>query len=157
MRRALRIFPLRRPALLLLAVSGGLLGSATAWAQELEPRAYSSSPVGSNFALAGYSWSGGSVLVDASLPISNIESQIDSLFAGYSRTFGVGGRAASVAVIVPWFRGTISGDVFEDRRTVERVGFGDLRFRLAYNLLGGRPCRRPSSRGRRSARRSGSA
>lgn len=137
MRRTPRALPLRRPALLVLAFAGVLLGPATGWAQELEPRAYSSSPVGSNFALAGYSWSGGGVLVDASLPVSDIESRFDSLFAGYARSFGVGGHAASAAVIVPWFRGTVSGNVFEDRRTVDRAGFGDLRFRLAFNLLGG--------------------
>lgn len=137
MPRALRASPfLPRQALLPgLVVLAALCGAAQA--QELEPRAYSSSPIGTNFVLAGYSWSGGGVLVDPSLPVSNIDSEIESVFAGYSRTFALGGRAASLAVTVPWFSSTTSGDVFEARRTVDRVGFGDLRFRLACNLLGG--------------------
>lgn len=135
--RAPETRPRWRPGWILLGVAGALAFPASAVAQELEPRAYSASPIGANFALVGYSWSGGEVLVDASLPVSDIESRIDSLFAGYSRSFGLWGRAASAAVIVPWFSGTMSGDVFESRRTVERVGPGDARLRLAVNLLGG--------------------
>ncbi len=133
--RRARPFPLRWTLLLALVAWAALRGSAQA--QELEPRAYSSSPVGTNFALAGYSWSGGGVLVDASLPVSDIESRIDSVFAGYSRTFAVGDRSASVALTLPWFSSTTSGNVFESRRSVDRTGFGDLRFRLACNLIGG--------------------
>ncbi len=125
------------PGLVLLGFAGALTCPAAALAQELEPRAYSASPVGANFAVLGYSWSGGEVLLDASLPVSDVEARIDSLSAGYSRTFGLAGHAASIAAFVPWFWGTLSGDVGEERRTIERVGLGDVRLRFAVNLIGG--------------------
>jgi hypothetical protein len=129
--------PRWRTGLVLLGIAGALAVPAEVLAQELEPRAYSASPIGANFALLGYSWSGGQVLVDESLPVSNVESRIGTLIAGYSRTFGLAGRASSLAVTVPWVWGTMSGDVGETRRTIERVGSGDVRLRWAVNLLGG--------------------
>ena len=129
--------PRWRTGLILLGIAGALAVPAEVLAQELEPRAYSASPVGANFAFVGYSWSGGQVLVDESLPVSDVESRIDSLITGYSRTFGLAGRASSLAVTVPWFWATMSGNVGESRRAVERVGLGDVRLRLAVNLLGG--------------------
>jgi len=129
--------PRWRTGLVLLASAAAIAVPSGAMAQELEPRAYSASPVGANFALLGYSWSSGEVLLDASLPVSDVEARIDSLIAGYSRTFGLAGRAASLALTAPWFRGTMSGDVGESRRTIERVGLGDVRLRIAVNLLGG--------------------
>ena len=46
--------------------------SAAAIAQELEPRAYSNAPIGTNFALAGYGHFSGQVLLDPSLPVENV-------------------------------------------------------------------------------------
>ena len=137
MKRTLGGRPRWRPGLVLLGIAGALVVPAESLAQELEPRAYSASPVGANFAVLGYSWTGGEVLLDPSLPVSDVEARIDSLSAGYSRTFGIAGRAASIAVAVPWFWGTMSGEVGEERRAIERVGPGDVRLRFAANLVGG--------------------
>lgn len=109
---------------------------ALSLAQEMEPRAYSPSPVGMNF--VGFSWqnSSGNVATDPTLPISNVESDIDNLMVGYSRTFGLAGRSASAAVVLPYTFADVSGDVFEESRSVERTGQGDVRLRFAINLLG---------------------
>ena len=40
-----------------------------AHAQDIEPRAYSNSPVGVNFLIAGYAYTEGAVPFDASLPV----------------------------------------------------------------------------------------
>ncbi|HEY6123381.1 MAG TPA: transporter, partial [Steroidobacteraceae bacterium] len=106
-------------------------------AQELEPRAYSPSPVGLNFVLFAGSRSTGEILPDPSVPIENIEATIDAGVAGYGRTFALWGQSASVAVAVPYVWGDVSGDVGEERRAVTRDGLGDVRLRLATNLLGG--------------------
>ena len=119
-----------------LGIAGALAFSAVASAQELEPRAYSASPVGANFVLLGGSWSGGEVLVDESLPVSDIESRIDNLFAGYSRTFGFAGRASSLARR-PLDLGRDERERWRTRRSIERVGLADVRLRWAVNLLGG--------------------
>lgn len=143
--------PRRRTGLVLLGIAVALAVPAAALAQELEPRAYSASPVGANFAALAYSWSGGEVLLDPSLPVSNVEARIDSLSAGYSRTIGLAGRAASIAVAVPWFWGTLSGDVGEERQTIKRIGLGDVRLRLATNLIGG-PAQSPAEFAKRPQR-----
>ena len=57
--------------------------------------------------------------------------------SGYGRTFGILGHQASVLLVVPYVWGDISGEVFEEARSVTRSGIGDTRLRLAVNLIGG--------------------
>jgi hypothetical protein len=119
----------------LLALS--VCWAAAAYSQELEPRAYSPAPMGVNFlVLAGGNSSGG-VLTDPSLPVENIEASIDALALGYGRTFGMFGRSANVAIVVPYIFAEASGDIGEERASVSREGIGDTKIRLAVNLIGG--------------------
>lgn len=124
---------MRRAGLLLLAI---LAARASAPAQDLEPRAYSAAPVGMNFAVAGYAYSTGNVVTDPSLPISDVEANINGIVLGYVRTFGLLGRQASSGVVVPYLWGNASGNVGEERREITRSGLGDLRARVSVNLLG---------------------
>ena len=124
---------MRRLCLFLLAV---LLCAAGAGAQELEPRAYSPSPVGLNIALLSYLYSSGGVVTDPSVPVQNIDAKINTGVLYYGRTFGLLGRSANASVLLPYAWGRISGDVFEERREVTRAGLADLRLRFAVNLLG---------------------
>lgn len=106
-------------------------------AQEMEPRAYSPSPVGMNF--IGLSWqnSSGGVTTDPTLPITNVDADIDNALVGYSRTFGLAGQAASIGALLPYSWTDVSGEVLEESRSVDRTGFADARLRLSVNLLGG--------------------
>ncbi|MGH8666626.1 MAG: transporter [Burkholderiales bacterium] len=113
-----------------------VLAAACACAQELEPRAYSAAPVGTNFAVAGYSRVRGEVLTDPSLPITDIQARIDLYIAGYARTFALGGHTASLGLAVPFAQADVSGSVFEASHEVHRTGIGDVRLRLALNFLG---------------------
>jgi hypothetical protein len=118
----------------------GLLWGALmrpAAAQELEPRAYSPGPTGANFLLLSGAYSTGDVVVDPSLPITNASADIGSTLLGYSRTFGLFHRSASAALAQAYVWGTASGDVYEQFRTAERSGFGDLKLRFAINVMGG--------------------
>jgi hypothetical protein len=115
---------------------GLLLVCAASCAQELEPRAYSPSPVGTNFAVISYSHLEGEVLTDPALPIKNVEAKIDLYLLGYARTFALAGRTASFGVVLPYARGDVSGDVFDAERQVYRAGLGDMRLRFAINLYG---------------------
>lgn len=108
----------------------------TASAQELEPRAYSASPIGTNFVVAGWTRLTGDVLTDPSLPIRNVQADIDVYVLGYARTFELAGRTASAGAVLPYARGDVSGDVFDAAREVHRSGIGDMRLRLALNLYG---------------------
>ncbi len=51
-------------------------------AQELEPRAYSPSPVGVTFLVVGYAHSVGDVLFDPSLPFEGVEARLDYVALG---------------------------------------------------------------------------
>ena len=110
---------------------------APAGAQELEPRAYSPSPVGANFVLFGLTHSTGEILTDPSLPIQDVEAELNAGVAGYGRTFGIFGHQASAVIALPYVKGDISGNVFEQADSVSRSGIADTRLRLAVNLIGG--------------------
>ena len=125
-----------RARTLLLAVPAALAIVAAGRAQDLEPRAYSASPVGLNFAILGYIYSSGDILFDPSIPITNASARINILTPGYGRTFSLFGRQALVTAILPYAWGVAEGDVGEVRRRAERSGLADLKARLSVNLLG---------------------
>ena len=80
-------------------------------AQDLEPKAYSASPVGAAFLVVGVARSSGSVLTDPSLPVQDIEAKIYGvpLAAGY--TFGLFGKLALVTAALPYTWGDVTGQV----------------------------------------------
>jgi hypothetical protein len=102
----------------------------------MEPRAYSAVPIDTNFLLGSYLRTTGTVPVDPTLPIANVKISVNSGVLGYDRTFNLMGQAASVAILLPYFQGEISADVFGIREQVSRQGFGDIRIRIAENLIG---------------------
>ena len=78
-------------------------------AQELEPRAYSVSPVGTNFAVVGITRSAGDIDFDPSLPIENASGRLYGCFLGYGRSVDFFGRSANVAVTLPYLGGKPAG------------------------------------------------
>ncbi|AXE94212.1 transporter [Paraburkholderia terricola] len=113
-----------------------LLWSALASAQEMEPHAYSATPVGTNFVVIDYARSSGGFSVDPSLPIANVQAKINTYAFGYSHSFGVAGHTASIAVSIPYASANVTGDVQGRPQHAYRSGSGDVRFRVALNLLG---------------------
>lgn len=105
-------------------------------AQEMEPRAYSRAPVGTQFVLVTYGYQAGDVFTDSSLPLQDVEINLSSMAVGYGRTFGLKGHQASATFLVPYIKGSASGTVFEERRNVTRSGLADLRARFTLNLVG---------------------
>ena len=110
---------------------------AAASAQQLEPRAYSPGPVGAHFAGLTYLHSRGGVAVDASLPLKNVNAEINSAAVSYATTFGLFGRTASAGFILPYARADVSADVFNEQRAVTRTGLANSAYRVAVNLIGG--------------------
>jgi hypothetical protein len=111
-----------------------MIGDAAA--QELAPRAYWPAPVGTNVALLSYQRNSGDILIDPSLPITGVESEIDYLQVGYQRFFGLFGRTAAAQLSLPYADGFTEGmveDTFQRRNT---TGFTDARLRLMINLRG---------------------
>ena len=107
-----------------------------AWAQQLEPRAYSSSPIGANFVGVGYAYSTGDVLFDPTLPFSDVSARLNIVIPFYVRTFGLFGRVASAGLTAPGAWGTVEGNVAEEYRSVNRSGLADASVRIAMNLVG---------------------
>lgn len=105
-------------------------------AQDLEPKAYSASPVGAVFVVAGVSRSTGSVVFDPTLPITDVEAGINGAFLGVGSTFGLGGKLALWSAALPYAWGELSGLVGEEARSITRSGLADTRVKLSINLRG---------------------
>ncbi len=118
-------------ALLLAASSAGV-----AQAQELVPRAYWPAPVGTNVALVAWQRNTGDIIIDPSLPITGVESEIDYLQVGYQRFFDLFGRSASAQFSLPYADGVTEGVVEGEFRRRITTGLTDARFRLVINLAG---------------------
>ena len=84
-----------RPTLSFLAIAWSLLIVSNAAAQELAPRAYWPAPVGTNIALLAYQRNSGDIVIDPSLPITGVQSEIDYLQVGYQHYFSLFGRTAA--------------------------------------------------------------
>ena len=121
-------------ALVIMALVGSALSCE---AQDLEPRAFSNTPVGMNFLIAGYGYSRGDVTFDASTPIENAELTAHGAYLAYAHAFGVWGRSAKLDIVLPyaWVSGT--ADVAGQRRDRYTDGFGDARVRVSALLYGG--------------------
>jgi Putative MetA-pathway of phenol degradation len=119
-----------------LVISVALFLTADGLAQDLEPRAYSASPVGLNFVVVGFGRSSGSVLVDPNLQIADVEATFYSPTVGLGRTFGLFGRQSLVTAALPYVWGDVSGNVAEERRSITRSGLADLRAKFSINLRG---------------------
>jgi hypothetical protein len=136
----IRAHPWRRAApggrRLAALLTCALLCPSLAAAQELEPRAYSPSPVGANFASVAYVRSWGALLFDPTVPITNSEANVNGVTLGYGRTFPLGGVQALALVALPYAWGSFSGQVVDVDTSVTRSGVGDMRAKLSVNLIG---------------------
>lgn len=126
---------LRRRFWVVLAIL--VLGvSATLHAQDLEPRAYSNSPIGLNFAIAGYAFAKGDVLTDPSLPLENVSNESHVGVFGYATTFRAFSQSGKFDFIVPYAaldaKGLVLGLPHERRVN----GFADPAFRVSLNFIG---------------------
>ena len=115
-------------------------------AQSLEPRAYANTPIGMNFAIAGYAYSNGDVATDASLPLQNAKVQVHTGFLAYARSFDLFGQSAKFDAVLPYAGALGKADLqlpiptppgtqtVHESRDID--GFGDPRLRLSWNFYG---------------------
>ena len=129
----------------MFAVAGGtgiasfgiaLLLSMAASAQDLEPRSYSPSPVGTSFVGMSFLRSSGDISFDPTVPITNAHATLDSVGVGIGQTFGVLGRQAMFTAVLPYAWGTGTGQVGNGEQSIYRSGLADVRTRVSLNLLG---------------------
>ena len=110
--------------------------ASSAHAQDLEPRAYSNTPVGLNFLIAGYAYSQGGLSTDPALPIQDAELRIHGAVLAYARSLDVWGNAGKFDVIVPYAQLSGTALVAGAPRSRDVSGFGDPRFRFSVLLYG---------------------
>jgi len=113
-----------------------LLTAITARAQDLEPRAYAPTPVGTSFVLFGVGNSQGGVVLDASADIDDVKAEISFATTAFGYTFGLAGRQARVIAVVPAAWGEVTGDVRGDVRSRDLGGLLDPRFKFSIGLAG---------------------
>jgi outer membrane putative beta-barrel porin/alpha-amylase len=120
-----------------------LLAAPAALAQDMEPRAYSPSPIGTTFLVATATRSSGGVFTDPSAPITDVDATIGVLGLGVGHTFAVAGKQMLVLGALPIAWGEASGQVGEGRREVSRRGLADARIRASV-ILRGSPAMAPA-------------
>jgi len=113
-----------------------LLITSSASAQELEPRAFWISPVGTNAVYFFYAHSRGDFLTDPTVPVEDVDARINSVASGYYRAVNFFGRSANFTVTVPYYWGTVQGQMENESQRVRRSGLADAQFRFSVNLLG---------------------
>jgi hypothetical protein len=116
--------------------SGVFVCAGSVRAQEMEPRAYSPSPIGTNFIAVALGNSRGSVLFDPSLPITDVDADLNSMSFGYARSIRIGRLQGQVAAGLPYVAGSLEGKVEEQAERIRRSGLADLRVRMSLNVLG---------------------
>jgi hypothetical protein len=104
--------------------------------QELEPRAYSVSPVKTNFVVLSNVYAAGDLTFDPSLPVEDGSANINTMVAGYFRSMNVLGRSGNFTVVVPYSSGTVQGVLAGEYTQVSRSGLRDPSIRFAINLYG---------------------
>src|SRR5689334_9276545 len=80
-------------------------------AQELNPGAYTVSPVGASFVGTTIQFSSGDVTFDPSIPIQEAHSRLSTIALSYGRALDVVGRSGTLLVVVPIVGGRQHGIV----------------------------------------------
>lgn len=109
-----------------------LLSISSLKAQDVQPRVYAPAPKGLNVITLGYSYSWGEMLFDKTIPIDNVEANINSFSAAYSRSTALFGKAGRFDVALPLVSGNWEGEIIKNNQSTYRFGMGDpvLRYTL---------------------------
>lgn len=110
--------------------------SADALAQDLTPRTYWPAPKGTRLLIAGYAHQTGDVVTDPSIPLTGVDSRIDSAVLAYQQTVDLFGRTGNIQFEVPYVDGTTTGMVSDEPGRRDVAGFGDIAATLTINLMG---------------------
>lgn len=124
---------MRRQLLLLIAYMGFV--ALPLFGQDLDPRAYVRAPVKTTTMITGFTYSHGGVVTDATLPIKNINADVEAPSIGVAHSFSLFGLSSSALVALPYMWAQVSGEVGDQSKSISRSGFGDMRLRLSVLFL----------------------
>jgi len=86
--------------------------------------------------IAGYAHQTGDVVTDPTIPVTGVDSTIDSAVLAYQHTIDLFGRTGNFQVELPYVDGTTSGMVSDVPGRRDVAGIGDVAATLTINLLG---------------------
>ncbi len=112
------------------------LVSATVMGQDLDPRAYIRVPVHTTTLITGMGYSYGGVVADPTLPIKNIKADVMSASLGLAHSFSLFGLSAQGLLALPYSWADASGEVGNQRQSISRTGFSDMRLRVSVLFAG---------------------
>lgn len=107
-----------------------------AYAQDLEPRAYSNTLIGLNFLVAGYAYSQGGVIFDPAIPLQDADIETHNMILAYVHSFDLEGKSSKFNVVVPYACASGSAKFAGKSYSRDICGFGDPRFKLTVNFFG---------------------
>jgi len=120
-----------------LGITLALIGSVQqASAQDLDPRAYIWVPVKTTTLIAGFAYSFGDVVTDPTLPLQNVDADVQAASLGIAHSFNFFGLTSQALVAVPYSWAQVSGDVGDENKSITRSGFADMRLRWSVLVLG---------------------
>jgi Putative MetA-pathway of phenol degradation len=104
--------------------------------QEMEPRNYSSVPVGLNVLALSYGYSTGNIIADVTSPVKDLELSSNTIGLGYLRSFGLFGKLCKVQAAVPFVFLNGSAKLRGIDTSGSRTGFADAKVKFVMNLIG---------------------
>ncbi|OIQ40950.1 MAG: hypothetical protein BM563_01990 [Bacteroidetes bacterium MedPE-SWsnd-G1] len=116
-----------------------ILSSFKSISQDLEPRFLSSLPIKSNIAGVIYSYSTGNILMDNSLPIEDLNSDMHSGTIVYVRSFSLFNKLAKFDFNLSYSNAQFNALVEDSAQETTRTGIGDPNFRVSIILIGDEP------------------
>jgi hypothetical protein len=94
-------------------------------AQDIEPRALTPAPVGTNIVGVSLSHSWGAVLLDKTIPVEDLDGSTYSVVPSYTRFINVFGLSSRVTAALPIATGDWDALVADTVATTSRTGLGD--------------------------------
>ncbi len=106
------------------------------FAQDLEPRRWTSLPLGIHILGLGYSNTSGEIFFDPVLQAEDVSVNASTFILQYVHPFKLGNKLARVDVYVPYSIAKWDGLLQGVPTAINRDGFADPRLRLSVNFIG---------------------
>jgi hypothetical protein len=121
---------------LALTLISFLLIAEKSQAQDLDPRAYARIPVNLTVVVAGFGYSQGGIVTDATLPVEDLNAKIESPSLGVVHSFSLLGKTAQVSAALPYAWGDVTALIGGVPQSTSRSGLSDMRLRFSWLFLG---------------------
>lgn len=113
-----------------------LFSGTKSYSQDVEPRRWSTLPLGIKILGAGYGYTSGEIFFDPVLQAEDVSLNTNTFIVQYVHPFKMGNRLARLDVTVPYAIAKWEGLVQGAPTAVHRNGFADPRLRVSVNFIG---------------------